>query len=462
MSALRPFDSQAALRVGDRVACASCAPYYRTSRPCDTCGTPSARLSRSRGFPERGQMCERCLRKVTQATCSHCHKHRTQYFMTLAGCHLCSKCCELDGPSHDCPDCGSRVQGTGFALFQLFHQARECETAAVSPAHASDSTGEAAVRGLHAVGQFIAAGKQVGGACFALLAVHHSHRHRAAAGIRPVGPGSVAGDLHNAGAAANGVANAVLVEQGAFLQDAAARRQNSDEALVQSKLKGATGKPWAADLQAFDTALAQRQKPLNVRSRKSYLSAAIALLTAAKVGRATQLKQEAVDALLRSKPGLRASLTPYLSHLASRHGMRLKVPGKRTAPRQSLLPQARYARLLMDAIAGKPPRSTELSLTATLLAHLLNVPLTQILQLRHQDVDWATGLQMRLKDRWMEVPQEVGAFVRALQSPEHLGGSDFNPWVFPGRLISDCLSTSAVSYHLRKYEIPTNRKQARH
>src|SRR5256885_15034439 len=81
---------------------------------------------------------------------------------------------------------------------------------------------------------------------------------------------------------------------------------------VQSKLKGATGKPWAADLQAFDTALAQRQKPLNVRSRKSYLSAAIALLTAAKVGRATQLKQEAVDALLRSKPGLRASLTPYL------------------------------------------------------------------------------------------------------------------------------------------------------
>ena len=91
---------------------------------------------------------------------------------------------------------------------------------------------------------------------------------------------------------------------------------------MQSKLKGATGKPWAADLQAFDTALAQRQKPLNVRSRKSYLSAAIALLTAAKVGRATQLKQEAVDALLRSKPGLRASLTPYLSHLASRHGMR--------------------------------------------------------------------------------------------------------------------------------------------
>src|SRR5260221_7775471 len=37
---------QAALRVGDRVACASCAPYYRTSRPCDT-DRKSTRLNSS-------------------------------------------------------------------------------------------------------------------------------------------------------------------------------------------------------------------------------------------------------------------------------------------------------------------------------------------------------------------------------------------------------------------------------
>nr|MBS3721269.1 hypothetical protein [Delftia sp. PE138] len=454
---------QAALRVGDRVACASCAPYYRTSRPCDTCGTPSARLSRSRGFPERGQMCERCLRKVTQATCSHCHKHRTQYFMTLAGCHLCSKCCELDGPSHDCPDCGSRVQGTGFS---------PCFSCSIKRGNVKRQQSAQHMLVTQQAKQLYADFTQWGNSSqrASKLAAHASRYLQFITRIDialqqasvPLDQAVLLETFTTQELRQMGLLMQFLVEQGAFLQDAAARRQNSDEALVQSKLKGATGKPWAADLQAFDTALAQRQKPLNVRSRKSYLSAAIALLTAAKVGRATQLKQEAVDALLRSKPGLRASLTPYLSHLASRHGMRLKVPGKRTAPRQSLLPQARYARLLMDAIAGKPPRPTELSLTATLLAHLLNVPLTQILQLRHQDVDWATGLQMRLKDRWMEVPQEVGAFVRALQSPEHLGGSDFNPWVFPGRLISDCLSTSAVSYHLRKYEIPTNRKQARH
>src|SRR5256885_1517952 len=257
--------------------------------------------------------------------------------MTLAGCHLCSKCCELDGPSHDCPDCGSRVQGTGFS---------PCFSCSIKRGNVKRQQSAQHMLVTQQAKQLYADFTQWGNSSqrASKLAAHASRYLQFITRIDialqqasvPLDQAVLLETFTTQELRQMGLLMQFLVEQGAFLQDAAARRQNSDEALVQSKLKGATGKPWAADLQAFDTALAQRQKPLNVRSRKSYLSAAIALLTAAKVGRATQLKQEAVDALLRSKPGLRASLTPYLSHLASRHGMRLKVPGKRTAPRQSL------------------------------------------------------------------------------------------------------------------------------
>ena len=448
---------QAALHVGGRVACASCAPYYRDPKPCDTCGTPSTRLSKSRGFPERGHMCERCLRKATQATCSHCRKHRSQYFMTLAGRHLCIQCCELHGPSHDCPDCGSRVQGAGFS---------PCFSCSIKRGNVKRQEAAQHVLATQQAKQLYADFIQWGNASdrASKLAAHASRYLQFITRIDialqqaavPLDQAVLLESFTTEELRQMGLLMQFLVEQGLFLQDAASRRQHSDEALVQNKLKGAASKPWAVDLQGFDNALAQREKPLNVRSRKAYLSAAIALLTSAKVAQATQLKQEAVDALLRSKPGMRASLTPYLSHLASRHGLSLKVPGKRAAPRQSLLPQARYARRLMDAIAGRPPRAAELALTAALLAHLLKVPLTQVLQLRHQDIDWMTGLQVRLKGGWLELPQEVGLLVQALRSPAHVDGSDFDPWVFPGRLLNDGLSTSAVAYHLRKHQLLPN------
>ena len=253
-----------------------------------------------------------------------------------------------------------------------------------------------------------------------------------------------------------------LVEQGAFLQDAAARRQNSDEALVQSKLKGATGKPWAADLQAFDTALAQRQKPLEC-TKSQVLSFCCHCPVDCRQGGTRNATQAGSSRCTSAKQARPARITDPLLVALGEPARDAPEGARQAHGTQTISAAASAVRKAIDGcIAGKPPRPTELSLTATLLAHLLNVPLTQILQLRHQDVDWATGLQMRLKDRWMEVPQEVGAFVRSAAVTRTLGGSDFNPWVFPGRLISDCLSTSAVSYHLRKYEIPTNRKQARH
>src|SRR5256885_5266886 len=63
--------------------------------------------------------------------------------------------------------------------------------------------------------------------------------------------------------------------------------------------------------------------------------------------------------------------SPYLSHLASRHGMRLKVPGKRTAPRQSRSeehtselqsPCNLVCRLLLEKKKNFPPRILQSSM----------------------------------------------------------------------------------------------------
>lgn len=442
---------RAALRVGDRVACASCAHYYRTPRSCDTCGTSSTRLSRARGFPERGQMCEKCLRKAVGATCSHCHKHRSMFFMTLAHEHLCKSCCEHSSPSHVCPDCGVSVGGAGLApcLACSIKRTNSRQQVAVQPMLATQLA-----RQLHE--EFNRWGNETHRA--SKVAANASRYLDFVMRIdialqrgQQFGQELLLQTFSTEELRRMGLLAQFLAEQGFLQLDAAARRQRSDHNLIQEKLQASAEQSWGDDVQRFDAALEARSKPLNVRSRRAYIYAAISLLEYAKVRCAVQLTQASVDGLTRKKPGLRASLTPFLAHLALQHGLVLKVPAKKAVSPPSLLPQARTVRALMDALAGGHSEAARLALTAALLAKLLNVDLEGMLKLRHMDVSWPIGDCIRLEGRWVQLPEAVWSMVRALRSPQHAQGVDVDPWVFPGRTFTDCLSTAAVAYHLRKH-----------
>lgn len=77
------------------------------------------------------------------------------------------------------------------------------------------------------------------------------------------------------------------------------------------------------------------------------MHAAISLLTQAQVGRASQVDQKALDSLVAKKPGLKASLSAFLSHLNELHGLLLKLKPNSAKP-VPLVRQPRYVRILLD------------------------------------------------------------------------------------------------------------------
>lgn len=397
-------------------------------------------------------MCEKCLRKAVGATCSQCHKHRGMFFMTMAGEHVCRSCSEKEHPVHACPDCGNSVGGTPLALclpcsIKRTNQRRQVASNAVLGT-------EQAIK-LHAdftrwCNESNRSSKLAANASRYLQFIVRINI-ALETGSLPLSQELLLQIFSSQEFRQMGLLAQFFAEQGLLHVNAAERRSRSDQSLVLKKLRSCSHQSWGGDVQRFDASFATRTKPLNVRSRKAYLHAAISLLTSAKVESAHQLQQPAVDGLLRRTPGLRASLTPFLSHLAFQHGLALKLPAKKKVQPASLVAQAREVRAILDALAGDISRSARLALTASLIAKLLNAPLSRVLQLRHADVNWSSADQMRLQGKWLQLPTELVPIVSALQSPQYANGMDIDPWVFPGRILVDTLSVVAVAYHMKKY-----------
>ncbi|MBI2768969.1 MAG: hypothetical protein HYX47_05075 [Burkholderiales bacterium] len=245
-----------------------------------------------------------------------------------------------------------------------------------------------------------------------------------------------------------GLLSQYLAEAGLLNDDAATRRRHSEERLLSTKRDAITGQPWAEDIDRFERALLAREPIVSLRSRRGYVHAAVALLTQAKVARATQVGQKALDSFVAKKPGLKASLSTFVSHLNGLHGLRLKLKPKSATP-VSLVRQAQYVRTICDAIESSPNRPARLALTAKLLSKLLNAPLDRILQLRHSDLDLKDFRNLRLDGEWLELPEVLLPILASLPSPQWRAGLDADPLLFAGRMLMDSLSASAVDHHVK-------------
>jgi hypothetical protein len=441
---------KASLRVGKQVACAACAHYYRIPESCDVCTKPSTRLSRSRAFPENGRMCVKCLRDTVGATCSHCGKHRTVKFMTLGKKPLCKDCCASPNASHLCPDCSSVVNGSGD---------RPCLLCAIKRANVSRQLSAQhllvtpQVRQLY--GEFTHWGNDIGRANRLAAGAARYLQFLAKLDVAMQKQATALSQEMIIQVFATeelrqmGLLSKYLAETGLLKDNSLARRRHSDVRLLASKLEAVVNQPWAVDITKFREELSAREVPLAMRTHKAYLHAAISLLTYAQVSRASQITQKAVNGLLAKKPGLRASLTAFLVHLDTVHGNRLSPKGKpsKAAP---VVRQAKYVRLMLDAVDAAPERPARLAITAALLSKLLNVPIEQVLQLRHSDLDLEKFTHLRIDGKWLNLPDRLHPILESLPSDQWRKGLDADPLLFEGRLFMDGLSTTTVRYHVKQ------------
>ena len=109
---------RAGIRVGEQVACPSCAIYFREKKPCAVCGTLSGRLSRLKLFGFLDPTCDPCRNKISQSTCTRCRKARTVAFQSLDYKPYCKDCIPGDEVFHVCPSCNADVVGGGTTTCQ--------------------------------------------------------------------------------------------------------------------------------------------------------------------------------------------------------------------------------------------------------------------------------------------------------------------------------------------------------
>lgn len=110
---------RAGIRVGERIACPSCSPYFREKKPCAECGALSGRLSRLPLFGFLEPTCDKCRNSASQSTCTRCRKARSIAFQTLDYKPYCKDCVPGSEAFHACPQCNEKVVGGGNSICQI-------------------------------------------------------------------------------------------------------------------------------------------------------------------------------------------------------------------------------------------------------------------------------------------------------------------------------------------------------
>lgn len=442
---------RAELRVGDQVACASCARYFRKPEPCQVCEKPSRRLSRVSGLEVLGRMCDQCVRDRTCATCKQCGKHRSAFFMLLSRDPVCKACAANPDASHVCPDCGTVIGGKGIA---------RCLTCGIKRSNWVKA--QAAIDLMSCEQAKLLTLSFVGWA-------NESSRHsklaagfaRYAQALMRIDSASLASGcaidsiflqklLTTEEIRSMGILAQYMNEAELLTVNNQVRLEASLQRLVERQLLDVAGRSWEEDVKGFHRFMQARDKPLSLRSIKAYLNVAIQFLQHSKVNRAAELSNEALERFLRKSPGSTASASAFVSYLRATGLVALHLQKKASQP-PTAAHRAKEVRRIQDRLEYVVQRYERLPLIAKLVSLLFGVSLEQVLQLRlDQLAVSASGARVLLADEWIDAPEAVVALVHEMAAGSSLEQESGERWVFPGRMASDHLSTAAVLYHLNK------------
>jgi hypothetical protein len=237
-----------------------------------------------------------------------------------------------------------------------------------------------------------------------------------------------------------------LSECGLILGSSRERAAASDTRRIEAALAEVSGKPWEKAIREYVTELAAPERNLAERSRRLYLRAAVALMAFSGVEAIRELTDEHIRKFLRSKPGHRASIFPWLSFVRERINRRLTVPKRVARTEATVGSVAGDVGHLVTAVRNAPTKKAGRALLAKLLSILYDVPLEHVVAMELADIDVTSeATRLRFGYDWVTVEAPIDELLFGL-----IDGDDnksTSAKLFPGRLEVDGLSVGTVQYH---------------
>lgn len=443
----RPVPSAGLILKGKPV-CPSCAPYFREARSCPRCGKSSSRLSRVVGVTDE-QVCDSCRRKLVCATCSVCGKHRERFALAPDGKPLCKRCASNPAASHPCPDCGQTIGGFGNApclscgMIRSLRKKTDALAGILQNADARRLLGKyvdwiverqsvsKALRPLPKVAEMLGR-------------VERLAQNDGAMTSEIIGKSLTTEEIRRAG-----LFGMFLAERGFITGSVQDRVAASDARRIDTALSEIRGRPWEKAIRQYADELSGPVKKLSLRSRRVYLRAAVELMTFAHVEGMSELTDRHIKHFLRSKPGHRASLFPWLSFVRERSGHELCIPKKAVRKEPTVKAVANGVGHLVSAIKAAPTKEARRALVAKLLSILYGVPLEHVLSLERKNMEELNGkVRLRFDDDWVTVDAPIDDLLSEAvsYSANNMGSAR----LFPGRMMNDGLSVGAVQHYLQK------------
>lgn len=296
-------------------ACVSCAHYFRKPQPCERCATPSTRLVRIQVGDHLLRCCPACQSSLTTACCSACRRPRV--IVSAEGPALCKKCFELG--EVPCPSCNRQMPaGLGNACMTcVWESSFEVRRGRLLSAVEDE-------RLCTAMGGFTLWLRTRRGAHFAALNMQRYQPFLQALYEQWASLPSYAELVAHFGAETLRRSRLVvnwLADSGALVVDSEARENTSDQRRINQSLQYFPEGIAREALQAYGQDLIGRS--VKLRTVRMALSSAQRLLQLCDEAGQALPKQHMLRLLLRTRPGLHASICGFVRFLNRHYGLGL-------------------------------------------------------------------------------------------------------------------------------------------
>lgn len=435
-----------------RSLCPSCAPHFGVPRTCPSCGETARKMSKAPGSDLL--VCERC-RKADYVTCATCRRHRRKAGVGTDGRPVCKHCLPGAEVTHECPDCGREAPGGGSAPCQkcalkrrvrrrielnveLLEQdwCRDLFFAFCAWLELRREDGNLTRR----IDQYARFFEQLDKFFSRPDAISQVEL------IQAFGADALRRKL---------MVIRFLIERAGLRWDSELTVRKTLDARNIKRLENCHEEPWYPLLESYFAFLTEDPSPddpsrrmLSPRTIGTYLNAAIRLLRAEQVSRASDLRQDAARRLVRRYPGYAASVTPFISYLKEEMSVIIDQPPTKSSNRRkhekALASEIRALHFGLVQAAGRPRAR---ALIARLISKMYQLPLEAVLALRWSQVDVSErGIRIRINSECIILLADtVAEFFHRWMLPRGAVG-----YVFPGRIPVCPLSTSAVIFHVRE------------
>jgi hypothetical protein len=242
-----------------------------------------------------------------------------------------------------------------------------------------------------------------------------------------------------------GVFGAFLVYRGLSVLSNEERGEISACLGVDKLLEDIRGRPWEKDVRTYYEGL--KSGSTRTRTRIGYIRSAINFLDLSAVKSVADLNQGHLDRYLKTNPGYRASLFPWVSFLNVFRGRSLSMPRKAKSREMTVNVMVDRVTDLKAALRNATSLAERRAILATLIAALYGVPLEQVLLTDQRNVEIiGKNVRIRLQGEWFELAPAVANIVLKIAGET---GARTSEKIFPGRGALDGMSTTAARYHVK-------------